>query len=63
MLKTKPWNTVDHLNSHEMVIEYLSAALEEDDPADPNNHTSLLKSVEHAVEALRQLTQASSDAR
>lgn len=32
-LKTKPWDASEHLDSPEMIKEYIQAAIEEDDPA------------------------------
>ena len=54
-VKFSRWNTVEFLNSYEMIIEYLAGAIEEDDPADPMAHQMLVKYVENAVGALRRL--------
>jgi probable addiction module antidote protein len=32
-LETLPWNPSDHLDSEEMIVAYLEAALEDGDPA------------------------------
>lgn len=55
------WDTVEMLDNHEVIIEYLSQAIEEDNPADPGNHASLLDSVKIAVGALRRLQGQATD--